>query len=229
MPHEQRRGHRSSTTRQPNRTLCDRNEVCQRIASHWDKATRKRTKQLILDWPWDEKHFEDNDIVLDVKIRILTGGCDLEGIVPATIAVMAWTKGEFPESWHHALAHLPGRRSCGMFLSLPKTREQRLMASLRRKADMFSHMMRASNPELPVFPDSRRHPWPDMGPIEQQDPSDDADEEWSERDDAAETNEQAARSKKQKDTLPREEMSAATTRILNMPERTLKLVKALLL
>ncbi|KAL2180916.1 uncharacterized protein P884DRAFT_254792 [Thermothelomyces heterothallicus CBS 202.75] len=108
MPLERRQDYHSSTKPRPNRIFCDKEEVCQRIASHWKEHIREEAKQLIVDWPWDRKCFDDNDVVVKVKIRILAGGYDLEGIVPATIAAMAWTKGEFPASWHHALAQLPG-------------------------------------------------------------------------------------------------------------------------
>ncbi|KAL2167830.1 hypothetical protein VTG60DRAFT_795 [Thermothelomyces hinnuleus] len=158
MPIERRQDYHSSTKLRPNRIFCDKEEVCQRIASHWKEHIREEAKQLIVDWPWDRKYFDDNDVVVKVKIRILAGGYDLEGIVPATIA--------------------------RKFLDLPRTKEQRLAASLKRKIDLLSFKLRESTPELPMFSDRLQHPWIDLEPIEQQNSSDDADDEWSEWDDA---------------------------------------------
>lgn len=45
--------------------LCNREEVCQRIASHWTKQAQRRAKQLFVNWPWDSWCFDDNDIVVD--------------------------------------------------------------------------------------------------------------------------------------------------------------------
>ncbi|KAK4042149.1 hypothetical protein C8A01DRAFT_14175 [Parachaetomium inaequale] len=107
MPRKQKRRHTLPKQRRfPNRH--DREGACRRIASHWTDDLIDDVRTFVLQASWDAQHIDDNDLVAYVKADILAGGSDLEHLVRPTIAVMAWTDGELPDSWHHALAQLPG-------------------------------------------------------------------------------------------------------------------------
>jgi hypothetical protein len=107
MPRKHRRRHTLPKQRRfPSHH--DRETACQRIASHWTDELIDDVKVFIRQASWDAQHIDESEVVACVKADILAGGSDLEDLVRPTIAVMTWTDGELPDSWHHALAQLPG-------------------------------------------------------------------------------------------------------------------------
>ncbi|KAK4246669.1 hypothetical protein C7999DRAFT_15230, partial [Corynascus novoguineensis] len=153
----------------------DREAVCQRIASHWKDVIRKGAEEFIFGWPWDTKSFDDNHLVANIKLRILAGTFVPERLVTAIIAVMAWTDGELPNSWHLALTQLPGPRELLL-------REKALTGTAQQIDILSFHLNKTSAP--PTFSANYHCPWINARPLKQQNSSEDGDDEWSEWDDA---------------------------------------------
>jgi hypothetical protein len=95
-------------TRRRHATLQDRKRACSRIATHWDEDAIAQAELYIMQFPWNARHTNENDLVQEVTDDILTGHRDLEDLVELIIAVMAWTGGVLPDAWHWALSHLDG-------------------------------------------------------------------------------------------------------------------------
>jgi len=67
-------------------------------------------EEFIFGLSWDTKSSDDNHLVTNIKLRILAETFVPKRLVTAIIAVMAWTDGGLPNSWHLALTQLPGPR-----------------------------------------------------------------------------------------------------------------------
>jgi len=96
------------TTPRRRPTDFDRRAACKRIGGHWNDDVIAEARLLIMRCPWDSQHVDDNHLVANVKTTILAGGRNLKVFAETIIAVMAWTDGVLPDSWHHALSQLPG-------------------------------------------------------------------------------------------------------------------------
>lgn len=65
---------------------------------------------FVLCAQWDLRHIDDSPLVQTVK-KALLRPCttSVASLISAIVAVMAWTDGRIPESWHYVLGSLPGR------------------------------------------------------------------------------------------------------------------------
>jgi hypothetical protein len=108
MAVKQDRYRSGSAAQRRHATDFDRRAACRRIGRHWNDDVIAEARLLVMRCPWDSRHVDDNHLVANVKTTILAGGRNLEVFAETIIAVMAWTNGVLPDSWHHALTQLPG-------------------------------------------------------------------------------------------------------------------------